>query len=194
MVFSKKAATPATQYDVPSLEDASPEYAELLKRQRELHAEQATLGFERKELEKKIRTAPKREYTASVAEILGEDVNDENLPRKRLAEVVARDRDLTTAIEVLRQRLRVARTAASQAVIASVKPEYIRIVGEMGKAMQALDAVHREYVNMVDQFVAEDVAWTGLGVMTPHFLGSAREPERPIARWLRDAKEAGYAN
>lgn len=188
-----KKATPAISFAVPSLSDASPEYAALIDKQRELQAEQAALGKERRELEKRIRSEPKREYTSRVAEILGEQVDDGNLPRKRLAEGTARERDLETAIEVLRQRLRVARTAASQAVIALAKPEYAKVVGAMAKALRELDDAHRAYTDLVDQFVAEDVAWTGLGVMTPHFLGSAREPERHVARWLRDAKEAGYA-
>jgi hypothetical protein len=62
----------------------------------------------------------------------------------------------------------------------------------MVEAMLALDVAHKAYVDLVDDFVTEDISWTALVPMTPTFLGNPRDTERQIARFVRDAKAAGY--
>lgn len=192
MAFLSKKPTPAEPFRVPSLANADPAYAALATKQAELHAEQAALRTERRELERTIAAEPRKEYSSRVAELLGEQVDDVTMPRKRLAEVLGRERDVAAALEIVRQRLQVARSTASQAVCALARPEYARRVAAMVEAMLALDVAHKAYVDLVDDFVTEDISWTALVPMTPTFLGNPRDTERQIARFVRDAKAAGY--
>ncbi|WP_095496110.1 hypothetical protein [Mesorhizobium temperatum] len=122
------------EFAVPSLADASPEYADLLGKQAALSARQSELAAETKRLEKDIRTAPRKEYSASVAALLGEAVDTDNAPRRRVREIATETADIAAALAVLAARLQAAKGAASTKVRAAVKPEYGRRVQAMAKS------------------------------------------------------------
>ncbi|ATU92740.1 hypothetical protein [Phyllobacterium zundukense] len=114
------------------------------------------------------------------------------LNRKRLSEINGQFQTLTTALEILRQRIADARGKASSAVCASVRPEYGRRVAAIAKALEAVQAARNEYAGLVDDLEAENIAWTSLVPVALGFLGDRQDGH--IARFLREAREAGYVN
>lgn len=190
MAFNRKK--PADAFVVPSLADASPEYAALVKKQAELQTRQSSLRDQRREVEREIAAQPPVtiRVSARVAELLGDEQDSAPNLQRRLAEVRSAERDVEEAIEILRRRLADARGTASVAVCAAVKPEYARRVKAMVAAAAALQDARADYDALVDELVVNDVAWTSLKPMQPTFCGDCQDGH--LTRYLRDAKEAGY--
>jgi hypothetical protein len=69
--------------------------------------------------------------------------------------------------------------------------EYARRVKAMVAAIEALSVARAEYDKIVDDFVANDVAWTSLTPLQPTFCGDRQDGH--VQRWQRAAREAGYA-
>jgi chromosome segregation ATPase len=178
-------------FAIPSLADSSPEYAELLAKRASLSARQSELSAEKRRLEKEIRTAPQKEYSARVAALLGEPEDEtEHTPRRRVREIGTEFADIESALSVLADRIRSAKSSASGKVRAAAKPEYARRVQAMAKAIEALKDARDEYVALIDDFVANDVEWTALVPLQPNFCGDRHDGN--LERWLRAAREAGY--
>jgi len=190
MAILKKKATDA--FGVPSLAEASPEYAALLQKQAELQARQSTLRDQRREVEREIAAQPvtTTRVSARVAELLGDEPDSAPNLQRRLADVRGAERDVEDAIEIVRRRLADARGMASVAVCTAVRPEYARPVKAMVSAVSALQDARADYDALVDDLVANDVAWTSLVPMHPTFCGDRHDGH--LTRYLRDAKEAGY--
>lgn len=167
-------------------------YRDLFSRQSALLEKQTKTVRERRELEQQIAEAPAPAYRPGVAELLGEDSDGQSALRARLKEVVASERDIETALEILAQRLREARTKASLVVCNAVRPEYGRRVAAIADALKAVASARAEYHQMRDELEREDIAWFSLVPMDPAFLGDARDGH--IQRYLKEAKEAGYAD
>lgn len=185
-----KKTEPAAEFRVPSLAEASGEYAAIVDKQSELHARQSTLAAERRELEAKIAAAPAPAYRPGVAELLGESVETTSAERARLKEISALDTDIRAALDILKARGDDARGKASMAVCDRVKPEYARRVAAICKALEAVHEARTAYVELIDQLEREDVSWGRLGPMQPNFLGDARDGH--VQRYIREAKDLGY--
>lgn len=194
MALLKKPAPAPEQFRVPSLADVDADYAALLEKQAELTARRSDLEREKRSVEKAIAADTSREVRPEIAALLGDEPGSKSLNRRRLSEIRGELSDIEQALGVLRQRLQDARGRASTAVVAASRMEYARRVKAMVVAMQALDAAHAAYDELRFQFEAEDIAWTSLRPMTPAFLGGSNEPDRRIARFIREAREAGYAD
>ncbi len=191
MAFLKKPAVDAPDpFRVPSLSEASPEYAALVDKRQELLTQQSALTAERNELVRKIEEAPAPTMRPGVAALLGETSDSTTGLRTRLAEVQRTLSDIEAALEIVRQRLAVARTAASRTICLQVKSEYGRRVAAMCNALKAIAAARADYDDLRDQFEREDVSWGSLVPMVPNFLGDARDGH--VQRFIREAKEAGY--
>lgn len=190
MAFAKKKV--ADSYRVPSLAEASPEYAGLLQKQAELQARQSALRDQRREVERDIAAQPPESMrvSARVAELLGDEADSGHNLQRRLAEVRGAERDVEEAVEIVRRRLADARGAASVAVCAAVKPEYTRRVKAMVAAVEALRVARDDYESLLDDLNANDIAWTSLKPMQPTFCGDRHDGH--LSRYLREAKEAGY--
>jgi predicted nucleic acid-binding Zn-ribbon protein len=169
-------------------------YAALLQKQAELTSRQSDLEREKRAVEKEIAADTSREVRPEIAALLGDEPGSKSLNRRRVAEIRSEIADIEQAVIVLRQRLADARGRASTAVVAASRMEYARRVKAMVAAMQTLDAAHRAYDELRFQFEAEDIAWTSLIPMTPTFLGGSNEPDRRIARFIREAEAAGYGD
>ncbi|WP_439496841.1 hypothetical protein [Bosea sp. (in: a-proteobacteria)] len=189
MAFLKKTTTPEP-FRVPSLAEASTEYAGLIAKRAELLAQQSTLTAERRDLEQKIADAPAPAMRPGVAALLGETSDSTTGLRARLAEVQKLGADITAALEIVRQRLAVARGAASKTICAMARPEYGRRVAAICDALQALAAARAAYDDLRFEFDTQDVSWGSLVPMSPNFLGDARDGH--IQRYLSEAKGAGY--
>jgi hypothetical protein len=192
MALLKKAVA-AEPYVVPSLAEVDEIYAGLLTKQGELNNKLSALRQEKRTLEKAIDTDKSREVKPSIAELLGDEPGTKALNRKRLAEVRAEIADVEMALTVVDQRIRDAKGPASTAVCAAVRPEYAKRVKAMVEAAKMLDEAHKSYDELRFQFEANDIAWTSLRPMTPAFLGASNEQDRRLARFVREAEEAGYA-
>lgn len=189
-LLKKPAASAAEPFRVPSLEEASSEYAALVDKRQDLLTQQSALTAERHDLSRKIEEAPAPIMRPGVAALLGETSDSTTGLRTRLTEVQRTLSDIDAALEVVRQRLAVARTGASRAICLQVKPEYGRRVAAMCDALKAVAAARADYDDLRDQFEREDVSWGSLGPMVPNFLGDARDGH--VQRFIREAKEAGY--
>lgn len=77
-------------------------------------------------------------------------------------------------------------------LLATLRPEYTRRVKAMVAAVTALRVAREDYESLLDDFIANDIAWTHLVPMQPTFCGDRHDGH--LDRYLRAAKEAGYAN
>ncbi|MER8783364.1 hypothetical protein NKH60_19315 [Mesorhizobium sp. M1006] len=164
MGLLKKSETARLQFQMPSLVDASPVYADLITKRGELHGRRSELSAEKRRLEQEILATPRKEYSGRVSELLGEPVEAESAPRRRVREIVGQVADIEAALAVIASRILAEKGAASSVVRQAVKPEYARRVQAMATAIEALGAASADYESLVDQFNAENVEWTG----SPH--------------------------
>jgi hypothetical protein len=189
-----KKSTPAAPdpFRVPSLAEVDRDYAAMLQKQSELTSRQSDLEREKRAVEKEIAADTSREVSPAIAELLGDEPGTKSLNRRRVAEIRKELSDIEAAQIVLRQRLQDARGRASTAVVAASRMEYARRVRAMVVAIEALSVARAEYDKIVDDFVANDVAWTSLTPLQPTFCGDRHDGH--MQRWLRAAREAGYVD
>jgi hypothetical protein len=188
-ILKKKSAD---EFVVPSLAEASPEFAALLQKQSDLHTLQSKLIGERREIQKQIDAVGNNgpRVSAGVAELLGDEADSGPMLAKQAADIHAKLADVEIAIEIVRRRLSDAKGPASLAVCQIAKQEYGRRVGAVVKALEALAAARAEYDDLRNQFDAEDVSWTSLIPMSLGFLGDRHDGH--LTRAVREMKEAGY--
>ncbi|KRE04725.1 hypothetical protein ASE61_07345 [Bosea sp. Root670] len=191
MAFLKKtAASAAQEFRVPSLAEASPEYAGLIAKRDELLAQQSALSAERSDIEQKIAEAPAPAMRPGVAALLGETSDSTTGLRARLGEVQKLGVDITAALEIIRQRLAVARTSASKAICQTTRAEYGRRVAAIADALKVVGVARAAYDDLRNAFDREDVSWGSLGPLDLRFLGDAREGQ--VERFIREARSSGY--
>jgi chromosome segregation ATPase len=190
MTFGKKKSVDA--FVVPSLSEASPDYAALVQKQADLYALQSKLNGERRDIQKQIDAAGDRgpRVSASVAELLGDEADSLPMLQKQAGDIRNKLADVEAALEIVRRRLTDAKGPASTAVCQIVKPEYGKRVAAVAKALEVLAVARAEYDDLRNQFESEDVAWTSLIPFSLNFLGDPRDGQIP--RFLREAREAGY--
>jgi hypothetical protein len=199
MLAMLKTAESAT---LPTLASVSPKYAELRRKQTELSLEHAALRDEALALGRK-HAAMKREQgrhlasavtdqakAARVAEVLGEPVQ---LLAKgdadRLAEITDRMRMIDEAQAELRNRISDEIPRASAEIQKMVAPEHRRLIREICEALVVVHKASAAYHAFADQLNADGVWWSALGPSHPLFLGMPQDPESPVARYLREARD-----
>lgn len=183
----------ADEYRVPSLAEASPEYAALLQKQANLRALQSKLTAERREVQKQLDAVGKAgpKTPARIAELLGDAIDDSTQTlRKQATDIRAKLADAEAATEIVSRRLTDAKGPASLAACHIAKPEYGRRVAAVVKALEALAEARADYDDLRNQFDVEDIAWTMLTPLSLGFLGSPRDGHIP--RVVKEMKEAGY--
>ncbi|WVT73340.1 hypothetical protein QM996_17970 [Sinorhizobium chiapasense] len=191
MAVFKKSSPAAEPFRVPSLA-SDPEYGVHHAKQAELHQRRGEVAAERREVERQITEAPAPVFRPGVAALLGEAADGTTNLRTRLTELTALERDIDAALEEVRRRLSIARSAASMRICDAVKPEYGRRVANVCRALEAVAEARAEFEELRDQFEREDIAWSRLVPFSPTFLGDPRDGH--IARYLKEAKEAGYVD
>lgn len=190
MALLKKKDT--AEYRIPSLAEASPEFAALVQKRADLHALQSKLNGELRDVQKQIDAAGDKGPRVSprIAELLGDEADSAPMLGKQATDIRAKLADVEIAIEIVGRRLSDAKTPASQAVCQIAKPEYARRVAAVAKALDVLASARADYDDLRNQFEAEDVAWTSLTPLSLGFLGDSRDGQIP--RFVREAREAGY--
>lgn len=172
MAILKKKSADA--FVVPSLSDASPDYARQLAKLQELNDQQTELRAEKRRVDEAIRQArsvPGEHISASVAALLGDGEDSSVALRQELAELRRRGADLETAIEIQQRRIIDAKSPASALVVAASRDEYRRRVAAVAKAAADLHEARMSYLDLRWQFEAQDVSWTALGPISIAFLG-----------------------
>jgi hypothetical protein len=182
---------------VPSLESDA-DYAALLKRQREMEAEQAALSHERSDLISRLGTAPSGitlDRSRRVAEILGDDPGSvAPASRARLGEISRRQDDLRLAGDELKRRLQIARHRASQAICRDLEPRYRELVAGLAEALKTAHRANVEYRRFAQQLEDAGIAWVGtLMPMHPTIhINNNIGPSNDVGLFLREAARYGY--
>lgn len=189
-----KTSQPAA-FRVPSLAEASTEYGDLVGRLATLDAAHSALVREARTLEKDIAASPPPRVRPGVAALLGDDPVDGGAAKAaRLADLKRSIADHDAALAEVRRRLVTARGPASTAVRAAVRDEYRLRVKAVCAALETLDAARSEYEEIKSDLDANDIEWTGLGVVGLGFLGDRDGGQSfHVTRVLREAREAGNA-
>ncbi|RLP21980.1 hypothetical protein [Mesorhizobium sp. YM1C-6-2] len=186
MALLKKNAA-AEPYQVPTLAECDETYGTLVAKRGELHTAGGEARTARKAAERELAADTSREVRPGVAELLGDGPSAKALKRKAVAEAKQRESDIETALTVIEQRIRDARTAAVRAAVAKVRPEWDRRMKVLCDAFKVADAAHRDLWSLRQDLDAEDISPAHLGAW-PFFLGEPADGR--IASFL---KEAGYA-
>jgi len=193
-ILKKTAVPSAARFVVPSLADASPEYAALVRRQAELNASYASLLAEKRRLEKEVAADPAPRIRPGVAALLGDDpVDSRSAKLSRLADLRQAASDHETALATIQRRIAEATGPASAKVRAAVKPEFARRVAVLCQALAAVDDAREAYEQIRIGLDAEGVEWTALGPVGLGFLGDRVDGRSfQIQRVLREAREDGH--
>ncbi|OKP81176.1 hypothetical protein BTE77_02365 [Ensifer adhaerens] len=192
MAVFKRTPSTTEPFRVPSLAEASTEYASIVDKQQELQERQSALTAERRELEAKVAAAPVPAYRPAIATLLGESVESTSAELARLKEISALDADIKAALDILRQRSEGARGKASMVVCDSIKPEYARRVAAICKALEVVHEARAAYTELVDDLERNNISWTRLGPMQPTFLGSLHDGH--VHRYIAEARGLGYVD
>lgn len=173
MALLKKKES-ADEFRVPSLSEASPEYAALLAKRDELNVRQGELRRDIREAEAKLRQVndtPGERLSAEVAALLGDSPDAAFGMRAQISELRKRADETETAIEILERRIQAAKSPASALVVAASREEYRKRATAVLQAAAELQTARLEYLDLRWQFEAEDIQWTTLGPLTIGFLG-----------------------
>ncbi|MCP3406210.1 hypothetical protein [Bradyrhizobium sp. CCGB01] len=178
----------AAEYRIPSLAEASPEFAALVQKRADLHTLQSKLNGELRDVQKQIDAAGDKgpRVSARIAELLGDEADSAPMLRKQAADIRAQLADVEAALEIVFRRLDDAKGPASTAVCQIVKPEYGKRVAAVAKALEALAEARAGYDDLRNQFEAEDVAWTSLIPLALGFLGDPRDGQIP--RFMKEVR------
>jgi hypothetical protein len=189
-----KSKKPADEFRVPSLADASPEYAALIARRNDLEQSYAKLNAERSKLHEEIiaaKAAGGERLSAGVARLLGEESEGSVTElSKRLRDIVAEMGNIEDAREVLRCRTSEARDKASKVVCDTVRQEYKCRLAALCDAARALEVARQDHDALLDQMDVEDVNKNFLRPIQPYFMGDRGQGQ--VFHFLKQVSEAGY--
>ena len=141
--------------------------------------------------ERKLNPAP-TPTQQRVAAILGDEIAPGiDLPA-RLHDLSKRRGDLEAARAELARRLSDERARASRLVCDQVAEHHKRLVRNICQKFIALHAANVAYALLADDLNAQDIMWTFLRPMAPHWLGGPRDNQGRVAQYLREAAEFGF--
>ncbi|WP_192359501.1 hypothetical protein [Mesorhizobium mediterraneum] len=206
-IFNKVKPRPATDprppriapkakpdaYRVLSQAEALPELGSLLEKENEISTSVRADRAELKLLERELAVDATPEVHPDVAALLGDSPSSKASKRKAIADTRHRIAVGETALVEIQKRRLSLETKASLAVCDAVRPEIGKRVGALVAALQAADVAHGELNELILAIEAEGVSWASLGPIRPHFLGNASDGSGRIANYLKDVREAGYA-
>jgi hypothetical protein len=191
MALLKKKDT--AEYRIPSLAEASPEFAALLQKHTELHSRYTELRAERTKLNGEIeaeKAAGGQRVAPEVARLLGVPEDSVTGLSQRLRAVAIEMANIESAQEILRRRMEEARGRASAMVCATVRPEYDRRLGVLCKLLTEVEAARQSHDELLDDLEREDVAKSYLRPAIPFFLGDRHDGK--ISYFLREVAENGH--
>ncbi|MGY4428264.1 hypothetical protein ACVWWO_000741 [Bradyrhizobium sp. F1.13.1] len=191
MTILKKKDTES--FRVPTLSEASPEYAGLVEKRQELSDRYRELSGERSKLSGDIeaeKAAGGQRLSPGVAALLGDSPDKLTLMSQRMREVATSMDNIEAAQEVIRRRMDEARNGASKVVCDTVHHEYQRRLGAVCAAAKILETAREQHDALLDDIEREDVNLAYLRPVRAHFLGDRREGK--VFYFLKEAREAGH--
>jgi hypothetical protein len=184
---------------VPSLVEASEEYADLTRKFEDLGRDyQAAVEDERRIAGELARASqPKDQTGAMLADILNGKLprSRRNADELRAEHVAARERieDLDRAKRLLSQYMVERRSEVSVEICRSLEQQYKARVRAVATALLQAHEAQIALDSLASELTARDVAWVGaLEPMAPVMLGHPQDNGGPLAHWLRRAENAGY--
>ncbi|MBB4257294.1 hypothetical protein [Bradyrhizobium sp. CIR3A] len=183
------------EFAVPSLSEASPQYAKLLTLRDELHAQRRATDGEIVRLVGALRSAPKALHRAKIAQLLGdqEPESEASAPsRERLNELRQHLSAIDEAISLNDTRIAQERIKASAVVCDQVQDEHRRRVRDICFRLIDLRETMLSYSQLVDTFNDEDIAWSRLSPSQLLALGNPRDRQSEVALYLRAAVKSGF--
>jgi len=184
----------APAYDVPTLESVLPEYAELMDRRRKLVALQASLNEQWNEVSNKLHLAARNQSSVvtdedvRVGTLLGDEVKGATLKSDRdlVTQLQQQMDDCRRALDVLADRIRVARREASQRICLQLADAHKALVKDIADGLIALHRANAAYDEFAGELIKRDVAWTSLRPSHPTFIGSPKDRHGIVAHYLRE--------
>ncbi|EIG56186.1 hypothetical protein [Bradyrhizobium sp. WSM1253] len=184
---------PVDDFRIPSLAEASPEYAGLVEKRQELSDRYRELSGERSKLSGDIeaeKAAGGQRLSPGVAALLGDAPDKLTLMSQRMREVATSMDNIEAAQEVIRRRMDEARNGASKVVCDTMRQEYQRRLGAVCAAAKALAGAREEHDALLDDIEREDVNLAYLRPVRAHFLGDRRDGK--IGYFLKECAENGH--
>ncbi|CAN7705623.1 hypothetical protein [Mesorhizobium sp. LjNodule214] len=188
-----RAAPIKLSFVAPAPRDASPELADAEDRREAIAKDRAASIAERKRLQAEIEADKTLDVDPQVLAMLGEAPSAKAQKRLLVADLRRKEAVAGSALELIERRVAAAKPKAERAVCAAVRPEAEVRVAALCEALKAVDDAHAELEDLLLAVEAQGVSTDGLGQVRPHFLSGARDPQRRIAGYLREVREAGYA-
>jgi hypothetical protein len=186
-------------FAVPTLAEASADYADQLKRQHDMRTKLSAAERESAALHAKLDgtaiTSADSAKAERVAALLDDPSDSKQLnaglDRARLRKLDQTIGDLKGVLVELSKRVTAARAAASKIVCERVAPEHQRRVGAVCGKLVELHAAVAEYATFADSLNDNDIVWQNLIPAHPTFLGRPNDRYGAIADYLREAVRDG---
>ncbi|MDF0581261.1 hypothetical protein [Bradyrhizobium yuanmingense] len=189
--------------DLPTPKDVSPKFVELNDKASTIAREIEVLRQRQRALADAgdARNAHNREdgvkaaAEARVAKILGrQPVERAPAPNieKDLRAIASDIKDREAALEVLARDIDMERRAASFIIMQQLEPKYREIISQICESLLQLHEANRRYNAFADHVNFNGINWSGFGGMPPWFLGHPNDTDSNLARYLREAVEAGF--
>jgi chaperonin cofactor prefoldin len=191
----KSKNTDNTDFAVPSLAEASPEYAALIARKEGLFDQKATTEREIARLGDVLRALPRALQQAKIAELVGDQVPQGESPRpsiERLNELKQHVHAIDKAIEVIESRISTERGRASAVICDHVRDEHRRRAREVCLRLLHLREAMLSYSDLAEELNDKDVSWARLSPSQLLTLGHPRDPQSQTAYYLRTMVKAGF--
>lgn len=185
---------PTDDFRIPSLAEASPEFAALVAKQTELHSRYSKLRAERTKLSGEIeaeRASGGQRLSPEVAALLGDAPDSLTMLTQRQREIATEMATIEAGQEVLLRRLDEARNVASKLVCSTMLPEYRRRLGAVCDAAKAMEAAREQHDALLDDIERQDVRLDYLRPVRAFFLGDRRDGR--VFYFMKEVREAGHA-
>ncbi|WP_165219539.1 hypothetical protein [Affinirhizobium pseudoryzae] len=135
---------------------------------------------------------PRDPMAARTAELLGEAPPQfSETKAEKLHRLAMRSRELRAAIEVLSHREQAAVHRWESEVRAGVSEEHKRRLKAVVAALTGLHAANLSLSALADEIEQAGVSAAALRADYPTFIGRPKDPQSPMAHWLRHAAEVG---
>lgn len=179
---------------IPTLEDASPEYAGLQRRHGELMARAEIIASETRELHASIGTeqATSRHIDRVAALLTGVDYTPPLPIKDRLAALATEARAIDDAIRELSGHIALERQATSRLVVAGFETERQRMAAEFFTHIAAAAKVHAAYGEARRGFHRAGIDPAGFSDFGIELFGDAGHRNADVGVAMRAAVRRGY--
>jgi len=181
------------EFSVPSLSEASPQYAELAGRKTALLAQKVATEADISRIKKEMGKPRPLPYSAKVAELIGEPVTEASEPlANQRRELEKHLHAINQAIAVVESRLSIERGKASLIICDQVRDEHRRLARDVCFKLIDLRQAMLAYSEFADALNDGDIAWSSLSPSQLLALGHPLDPQSRTALHLRSMVANGF--